>query len=87
VRIELVTRATSNFQQRFVNTAAAIVGVSHQDSAAIRSYCHDMSLDEVKRNDVEQVEETMSTSLSDQRSQEEKALVRKIDLCLLPTIW
>lgn len=43
------------------------------------------SIDDIKQNDIEFVEE--STSNDEERAREEKALVRKIDLYLLPTIW
>ncbi|KAK4508318.1 hypothetical protein PRZ48_002056 [Zasmidium cellare] len=43
------------------------------------------SIDEEKKTDVELVEE--STSHDEERAAEEKALVRKIDLYLLPTMW
>lgn len=43
------------------------------------------SIDEAKQNDIEIVEE--SASHDEERAREEKALVRKIDLYLLPTMW
>lgn len=43
------------------------------------------SIDDVKQNDIEFVEE--SNSNDEERAREEKALVRKIDLYLLPTVW
>ncbi|KAF7187285.1 MFS transporter prlL [Pseudocercospora fuligena] len=43
------------------------------------------SIDDTKRNDIEFVEE--SNSQNEERAAEEKALVKKIDLFLLPTIW
>ncbi|KAK5112805.1 hypothetical protein LTR85_011139 [Meristemomyces frigidus] len=46
-----------------------------------------MLLDEPKRNDIELVEESERMSQDADRVLEEKALVRKIDLWLLPTIW
>lgn len=46
-----------------------------------------MSLDEAKRNDIQFVEESDRMSQDADRAAEEKALVRKIDLWLLPTIW
>ena len=44
-----------------------------------------MSFDEGKPANVELVEE--STSEDDERAREEKALVRKVDLMLLPVMW
>ncbi|TKA78638.1 hypothetical protein B0A55_02668 [Friedmanniomyces simplex] len=44
-----------------------------------------MSFDNIKQSDVEFVEERMSQTM--EQDKEEKALVRKIDLYLLPTIW
>lgn len=44
-----------------------------------------MSFDDIKRNNIEYLEETASQDPD--RVAEEKALVRKIDLYLLPTIW
>jgi len=43
------------------------------------------SNEEKKQTDIELIEESMSEDAD--RAQEEKALVRKIDLYLLPTIW
>ena len=43
-----------------------------------------MSLEEAKDVGVECVEKSSNASM---QADEEKALVRKIDLCLLPTIW
>lgn len=42
-------------------------------------------IDDIKQNDIEFVEESVSND--EERAREEKALVRKIDLYLLPTIW
>ena len=44
-----------------------------------------MSFDDGKPANVELVEE--STSEDDERVREEKALVRKVDLMLLPVMW
>ena len=44
-----------------------------------------MSFDEAKKADIEFVEER--SDYDGDRAAEEKALVRKIDLYLLPTIW
>lgn len=44
-----------------------------------------MSFDDGKPANVELVEE--STSEDDERTREEKALVRKVDLMLLPVMW
>ncbi|CAK4031199.1 hypothetical protein AC578_5340 [Lecanosticta acicola] len=44
-----------------------------------------MSLNEAKLSDVEFVEE--STAGDEEREREERALVRKVDLMLLPTMW
>ncbi|KAI7577292.1 hypothetical protein KC316_g10359, partial [Hortaea werneckii] len=44
-----------------------------------------MSFDDGKPANVELVEE--STSEDDERAREEKALVRKVDLMLLPVMW
>ncbi|KAK4547362.1 hypothetical protein LTR36_001018 [Oleoguttula mirabilis] len=46
-----------------------------------------MSLDEHKRNDIEMIEDSEGASQDADTAQEEKALVRRIDLWLLPTIW
>lgn len=43
------------------------------------------SMEDVKQTDVELVEE--SSSHDEERAREERALVRKIDLYLLPTMW
>lgn len=43
------------------------------------------SIHDVKQTDVELVEE--SSSHDEDRTEEETALVRKIDLYLLPTMW
>lgn len=44
-----------------------------------------MTFNDLKREDVEFVEE--QTSQDADRVAEEKALVRKVDLMLLPTVW
>lgn len=44
-----------------------------------------MSREETKTTDIEFVEER--TSQDDDRAREEKDLVRKVDLMLLPVIW
>lgn len=55
------------------------------DSSQHQHTMSSSSIDDTKRNDIEFVEE--SNSQNEEKAAEEKALVKKIDLFLLPTIW